>query len=146
MPADPSPVIALRDLTKRYGPTVAIRGLTLDVWPGEVFGFLGLNGAGKTTTIRILLDLLRPTSGRARVLGHDAQAEGLAVRASIGYLPGEISFYQDLTGHHVLDLLARLSATPVSAAYQRQLLERFEFAAGDLGRRLREYSTGMKRK
>lgn len=145
MPPD-SPVIALRELTKRYGRTVAVRGLTLDVWPGEVFGFLGLNGAGKTTTIRILLDLLRPTAGRASVLGHDCQADGLAARASIGYLPGEISFYQDLTGRRVLDLLARLSGMPVSAAYQRELLDRFEFAAADLGRRLREYSTGMKRK
>ncbi len=146
MPAHDSPVIELRDLTKRYGRTVAIRGLTLDVRPGEMFGFLGLNGAGKTTTIRILLDLLRPTAGRARVLGRDCQADGLAARASIGYLPGEITFYQDLTGRRVLDLLARLSASPVSPVYQRALLDRFEFGDADLGRRLREYSTGMKRK
>jgi ABC-2 type transport system ATP-binding protein len=146
MPADASPVIALRDLSKRFGRTVAIRGLTLDVWPGEIFGFLGLNGAGKTTTIRILLDLLRPTTGHASVLGRDCQSDGLAARASIGYLPGEITFYQDLTGRRVLDLLAGLSAVPPSRAYQQQLLDRFEFAAADLGRRLREYSTGMKRK
>jgi len=146
MPAEPPAVIALRDLTKRYGRTVAIRDLSLDVRSGEIFGFLGLNGAGKTTTIRILLDLLRPTAGRASVLGRDCQADGLSVRAAIGYLPGEISLYQDLTGRRVLDLLARLSSTPVSADYQRQLLERFELSEVDLGRRLREYSTGMKRK
>jgi ABC-2 type transport system ATP-binding protein len=146
MALDDSPVIALRDLTKRYGRTVAVRRLTLDVRAGETFGFLGLNGAGKTTTIRILLDLLRPNAGRASVLGRDCQSEGLAVRAAIGYLPGEITFYHDMTGRQVLDLLGRLSATPVSRDYQRQLLDRFQLAASDVDRRLREYSSGMKRK
>jgi len=146
MSLDASPVIALRDLTKRYGRTVAVRGLTLEVRTGETFGFLGLNGAGKTTTIRILLDLLRPNAGRASVLGRDCQSEGLAVRAAIGYLPGEITFYQDMTGRQVLDLLGRLSARPVSPGYQRQLLDRFQLAPSELDRRLREYSSGMKRK
>jgi ABC-2 type transport system ATP-binding protein len=143
---DQTPVIVLDDLTKRYGRTPAVRQLTLEVRPGETFGFLGLNGAGKTTTIRVLLDLLRPTSGRASVLGRDCQREGLAVRAAIGYLPGEISFYQDMTGRQVLDLLGRLGATRPAPGYVQQLLDRFEFAAADLDRRLREYSTGMKRK
>ena len=146
MAADDAAVIALRDLTKRYGRTVAVRGLTLEVRAGETFGFLGLNGAGKTTTIRILLDLLRPTAGRASVLGRDCQADGLAVRAAIGYLPGEIVFYHDMTGRQVLDLLARLSAAPVSRQYQGGLLDRFQLTHGDLDRHLREYSTGMKRK
>jgi ABC-2 type transport system ATP-binding protein len=141
-----SVAIALRDLTKQYSRTVAVRGLTLEVRAGETFGFLGLNGAGKTTTIRILLDLLRPTAGRAAVFGLDCQADGLAVRAAIGYLPGEIAFYQDMTGRQLLDLLARLSLSPVLRDYQHQLLDRFQLMAGDLARRLREYSTGMKRK
>jgi ABC-2 type transport system ATP-binding protein len=140
-----APVIVLENLMKRYGRTVAVRALTLEVHRGEIFGFLGLNGAGKTTTIRILLDLLRPTAGRAAVLGHDCQRDGLAVRAAIGYLPGEISFYQDLTGRHVLDLLGRLGSAP-ARDYVHQLLERFELTASDLDRCLREYSTGMKRK
>ncbi len=141
-----APVIVLEHLTKRYGRNPAVRDLTLEVPPGEIFGFLGLNGAGKTTTIRILLDLLRPTAGRASVLGHDCQRDGLAARASIGYLPGEISFYQDMTGRRVLDLLGRLSGESSAAAYVRQLLDRFELSDADLDRRLREYSTGMKRK
>ncbi len=140
-----SPAIVLNDVTKRYGRTPAVRDLTLEVRGGETFGFLGLNGAGKTTTIRILLDLLRPTAGRASVLGHDCQREGLRVRAAIGYLPGEITFYQDMTGRQVLDLLGRLGAAP-PPDYAQQLLDRFELGAGDLDRRLREYSTGMKRK
>jgi len=145
MAAD-SPVIALENLTKHYGRIVAVRAVTLDVSVGEIFGFLGLNGAGKTTTIRILLDLLRPTAGRASVLGHDCQRDGLAARAAIGYLPGEISFYQDLTGRQVLDLLGRLGDTAPARDYLRRLLDRFELTAADLDRRVREYSTGMKRK
>ncbi len=73
--------IRLEHLGKRYGRVTALRDVSLDVEPGEVFGFLGLNGAGKTTTIRILLDLVRPTSGRAAIFGRDCQARGLDVRA-----------------------------------------------------------------
>ena len=141
-----APVIVLDKLTKRYGRTLAVRDLTLEVRRGETFGFLGLNGAGKTTTIRILLDLLRPTAGRASVLGRDCQREGLAARAAIGYLPGEITFYQDMTGRQVLHLLGRLGRAGPDPACVRQLLDRFEFGEADLDRRLREYSTGMKRK
>ncbi len=141
-----SPAIAIDHLMKRYGRTVAVRSLTLEVQAGEIFGFLGLNGAGKTTTIRVLLDLLRPTAGRAAVLGHDCQREGLAVRAAIGYLPGEISVYADLTGRQVLDVLGGLDRVAPAPAYVQQLLDRFELTSADLDRRLREYSTGMKRK
>jgi ABC-2 type transport system ATP-binding protein len=141
-----APVIALLNLTKRYGRTLAVRDLALEVRAGETFGFLGLNGAGKTTTIRILLDLLRPTSGRASVLGRDCQREGILVRAAIGYLPGEITFYPEMTGRQVLTLLGRLSAAPVSREHLHQLVDRFELAPADLDRRVREYSTGMKRK
>jgi ABC-2 type transport system ATP-binding protein len=141
-----APAIVLDHLTKAYGRLVAVRDLSLEVASGEVFGFLGLNGAGKTTTIRVLLDLLRPTSGRARVLGRDCQREGLAVRAQVGYLPGEIVLYNDMTGGQVLGLLGRLGAEPVRREYVRALYDRFELTATDLGRRLREYSTGMKRK
>src|SRR5690349_2512350 len=93
-----APAIRLEGLGKRYGRVTALDGVTLDVRPGEVFGFLGLNGAGKTTTIRILLDLVRPTAGRAEVFGHDCRADGLAVRRMVGYLPGELGFYGDMTG------------------------------------------------
>jgi ABC-2 type transport system ATP-binding protein len=138
--------IAIRGLTKRFGRLVAVRALTLEVEPGQVFGFLGLNGAGKTTTIRILLDLLRPTAGTAAILGHDCQTDGLAARAQVGYLPGEVGFYRDMTGRQVLDLLSRLSHLPTHAPWQRELLERLDFRNQDLDRRLREYSTGMRRK
>jgi len=138
--------ISIRGLTKRYGNVLAVNNLSLDAAQGEILGFLGLNGAGKTTTIRILLDLLRPSSGTASILGHDCQREGLQARLNIGYLPGEMGIYSDLTGREVLDLLARLNEQMIDKARRRELQERLEFADSDLRRRLREYSTGMKRK
>jgi len=141
-----TPAVCTRGLTKRYGRLVAVKNLDLAVEPGQVFGFLGLNGAGKTTTIRILLDLLRPTAGRAAILGHDCQADGLAARALVGYMPGEGGFYRDMTGRQALGVLSKLAAREVRDAWQRELLERLAFRDSDLDRRVREYSTGMKRK
>ena len=141
-----APAIHLEHLGKRYGRLTALRDVSLDVDTGEIFGFLGLNGAGKTTTIRILLDLVRPTTGRAAVFGADTQAHSLNVRARIGYLPGEPGFYGDMTGEATLDLLGRLGGSPVDPGWRRELLNRLELAASDLRRRTREYSTGMKRK
>ena len=138
--------ISIRGLTKRYGNVLAVSNLSLEVVPGEILGFLGLNGAGKTTTIRILLDLLRPDSGHAFLLGHDCQTDGLQARLNIGYLPGELGIYSDLTGREVLDLLAGLNGHAIDKPRRRELQDRLEFPDSDLRRRLREYSTGMKRK
>ncbi|MGC4970188.1 ABC transporter ATP-binding protein [Streptomyces globisporus] len=82
-------VIELRELTKTYGTRRGLTGLTLDVVQGEVFGFLGPNGAGKSTTIRLLLDLIRPTAGRATVLGLDPRGDGVQLRRRVGYLAGD---------------------------------------------------------
>ena len=138
--------VTLDRLSKRYGRLLAVNDLSFEVPEGEVFGFLGLNGAGKTTTIRLLLDLLRPTSGRAFVFGLDCRRRGLEVRAGIGYLPGELGLPGDMTGQQALDLLARLGRRPVKAPWRNTLLERLRLKPSDLSRRLREYSTGMKRK
>jgi len=146
MSASPDAAIRLDHLGKHYGRITALRDLSLVVETGEIFGFLGLNGAGKTTTIRILLDLVRPTAGRAAVFGADCQSDSLAVRARVGYLPGEPGFYGDMTGEATLDLLGRLGRSRVDPAWRRALLDRLELPASDLRRRIREYSTGMKRK
>jgi ABC-2 type transport system ATP-binding protein len=138
--------ISIRGLTKRYGKVVAVNRLDLEVQRGEVFGFLGLNGAGKTTTIRILLDLLRPTSGSAAVFGHDCQSDSLQARTAVGYLPGEMGVYSDLTGRELLVFLERIGGRAVSREHRKALTERFELSERDLVRKLREYSTGMKRK
>src|SRR5258705_12573111 len=140
------PAISICGITKQYGKLRAVNNLSLDVNEGEILGFLGLNGAGKTTTIRILLDLLRPTGGRALIFGHDCQSEGLQARSNIGYLPGEMGIYSDLTGREVLDLLAALNNRPMDKKHRGELQERLNLPDNDLRRRLREYSTGMKRK
>ncbi len=140
------PAIAIRDLAKSYGPVHAVRGVTFDVQRGEIFGFLGLNGAGKTTTIRILLDLLRPSRGQAQLFGLDCQRQSRQTRAMVGYMPGELGFYSDMTGLEVLDLMARLSGSAIEAGHRLLLADRLELARADLRRPLRVYSTGMKRK
>ena len=141
-----SAAISIRGLTKRYGSLTAVNHLDLQVERGEIFGFLGLNGAGKTTTIRILLDLLRPTSGTAALFGHDCQSDSLQARSAVGYLPGEMGVYSDFTGHELLAFLERIGGSTVSSKRRTSLIGRFELSDRDLSRKLREYSTGMKRK
>lgn len=140
------PAVSIRGLTKRYGPLAALNDLNLDIDRGEIFGFLGLNGAGKTTTIRLLLDLLRPSAGKAFIFGYDCRTEGLEARARIGYLPGELGLCLDLTALETLDFLDGLNRHPVDKRHRQELCDRLELPDSDLRRRLREYSSGMKRK
>jgi ABC-2 type transport system ATP-binding protein len=137
--------IKTTELTKYYGPVVGVEGLSLDVAQGEVFGFLGANGAGKTTTIRLLLDLLRPTSGSASILGLDCHRQGLAARRLVGYLPAEMPIYPELTGGGYLSFLAGIVNSGPPPHLER-LLRRFNVSDLDLARRMRDYSHGMKRK
>ena len=138
--------LRLDDLTKYYGRVVGIEGLSLEVQPGEIFGFLGANGAGKTTTIRMLVDLLRPSRGSAQVLGFDTRRDSLEARRRIGYLPSEMPLYPELTGAGYLGFLSRLAPGQTSAPRLAALLRRFDVSDLDLSRRMREYSQGMKRK
>ncbi len=138
--------IRLDDLTKRYGSIVAVEGLSLEVAPGEGFGFIGPNGAGKTTTIRLLLDLIRPTRGRASVFGFDCRSQGLEVRRRVGYLPGDMPMYPDLDGEGYLAFLARLGVRRWPRERLAALLDRFEVSGRDLHRRMGDLSHGTKRK
>ena len=108
----PDPIIRTEGLTKRYGHARGIDDLDLEVRPGEVFGFLGPNGAGKTTTIRTLLDFIRPTSGRALLFGLDSRRDSQAIRRRIGYLPGELTLYDSLSGVELLTYFAHLRGLP----------------------------------
>ena len=137
-----SDVIA-RDLVKRYGRVTALDGLSLEIEAGEIFGVLGPNGAGKTTTIRLLLGLLKPTSGDARVLGQPARTT-IATRADIGYLPGELSLWPGFTGWSTLKFLEQLTRRP--ALDRDALLERLGLGDAELRRPVRTYSDGMKQK
>jgi ABC-2 type transport system ATP-binding protein len=105
------PAVAVRadDLTKRYGETIAVDALSLDIYRGEVFGLLGPNGAGKTTTILMLLGLTEPTSGSALVDGMDPTRDPLRVKSRVGYLPDEVGFYENLTGRDNLLYTADLN-------------------------------------
>lgn len=105
--AAPSAILTEK-LTKYYGRRPGIADLDLEVLPGEIFGFIGPNGAGKTTTIRLLLDLLHPTSGRATLLGLDAHRQSVALRRSLGYLPGEFGLEVRMTGRELLQYFGRL--------------------------------------
>jgi ABC-2 type transport system ATP-binding protein len=134
--------IATRSLTKRYGRQRGIEELNLEVHHGEVFGFLGPNGAGKTTTIRTLLDLLRPTSGSARVLGMDTRSDRAEIHRRVGYLPGEFVAYQNLTGREYLTYLASLRGG-IEKRYVTELAESLD---ADLDRRIASLSHGSKQK
>ena len=135
-------VIATSGLTKDFGSGRGLFGLDLEVHQGEVFGFLGPNGAGKSTTMRLLLDLIKPTGGSARVLGLDTVADSLAIRRRIGFLPGDWALYPKQTGRAVLDYLARLRGG-VDPRLRDSLAERFD---ADLDRPLHELSTGNRQK
>ena len=134
--------ILLERMTKRYGKSRGVADLELEVELGCVFGFLGPNGAGKTTTIRVLLDLIRPTSGRALVFGLDSRRESMAIRRRSGYLPGELSLYGRLTGDETLRYFANLRGG-VDPGSVRALCERLDF---DAGKKVADLSTGNRRK
>jgi ABC-2 type transport system ATP-binding protein len=136
------PAVATLGLTKFYGKTRGIEGLDLRVERGEVFGYLGPNGAGKTTTIRLLLDLIRPTSGRATVVGLDAHGDSLEVRRRTGYLPGELRLPDRSTAGAFLRYLGRLRGG-VDRAVVGELAERLDL---DPERRIGDLSKGNKQK
>src|SRR6186997_2912540 len=102
------PMIEAAALRKRYGETEAVKGIDLQVQPGEIFGFLGPNGAGKTTTIKMLVGLLRPSSGVARIGGHDIQREPIAAKSLIGYVPDQPYLPEKLTAREFLRFIAGL--------------------------------------
>lgn len=132
--------IRLDGLSKDYGEVLALDSLSLDVAEGEIFGYLGPNGAGKTTTIRILLGLLNPTSGTAKVFGVDVSQEDafVEVKQRIGYLPERLGFSEDVTGQRVLDYHGSVKGD----TRRDELLDRF---TPPLDRPVRDYSSGNKR-
>src|SRR5580658_4976538 len=104
--ANPPPVIELENLTRRYGKTDAVNGLSLKVRAGKCYGFFGRNGAGKTTTIKCLLNLLRPGAGTVRVFGMDPQREEVPIKSRLAYVPDVVAFYPWMTVNDTLEYLA----------------------------------------
>lgn len=129
-------------LVKRYGRRTALHGIDLNIEPGTIYGVIGPNGAGKTTTMRLLLDIIRPTSGHARVLGTDPRTGGAALRRRIGFLPGELRLEGRVTGRTLLKHYSRISG-PVAAGAIDELAARLDL---DLSRQVRKLSKGNKQK
>lgn len=134
--------VEIHGLVKSYGATRALAGLDLTLPTGQVLGFLGPNGAGKTTTIRILLGLLRADSGVVRLLGGDPWRQGVALHRRLGYVPGDVALWPNLTGGQIIDLLGR-AAGGLEKARRAEMLDRFDL---DPSTRARAYSKGNRQK
>src|SRR5688572_28010683 len=129
-------------LTKRYGKLEALSNLNLDVYRSEIFGYLGPNGAGKTTTIRLVMDMIRPTSGQVQIFGLDANKDSVKLHQRLGNLPGELTLWDHMTGWEVVHYLGDLRGS-VDMKYVGELAERLEM---NMNRKVKECSSGMKRK
>ncbi|HEX3871138.1 MAG TPA: ABC transporter ATP-binding protein, partial [Pirellulales bacterium] len=140
-------MIELKDVTRAYGPKMAVAGLTLTVPRGELFALLGTNGAGKTTTIKMLVGLLRPTSGQVRICGHDMTTDGRAACQVIGYVPDEPYLYEKLSGREFLHFVAGMYGIPQRERNWRvdRSIDELDLAAfvDDL---CETYSNGMKQR
>lgn len=135
-------VIDVHDLRKSFGRVDALSGLDLQVNQGEVHGFLGPNGAGKSTTIRILLGLLRATSGTVALFGRDPWRDAVSLHREIAYVPGDVTLWPSLSGGETIDLLARMRGG-IDRRRRAELIERF---ALDPTKKARTYSKGNRQK
>jgi len=135
-------VIHTENLTKLYGDFPAVADLNLDVFKGEVYGYLGPNGAGKSTTIRVLLDHIRPTIGHASIFGLDTRTDSVEIKSRVGYLPGELTLYENMTGKDMLTYFGSLRGN-IDSPYVDELAERLDC---DLSQRLSKLSRGNRQK
>lgn len=134
--------ISVSELVKTFGSTRALDGLDLEVARGEVHGFLGPNGAGKSTTVRVLLGLLRPDAGTARLLDGDPWRDAVDLHRGLAYVPGDVTLWPNLTGGEVIDLLGRLRGG-IDRRRRDALLEHFDL---DPAKKSRSYSKGNRQK
>jgi ABC-2 type transport system ATP-binding protein len=136
------PIITTKGLTKRYGDFTALNQLDITVNKGEILGYLGPNGAGKTTTIRLLLGLIEPSEGAATIFGKDASKNTAELHKRIAYVPGETSYWPNMTGAETLHFLANIHGSS-NDDYQAELVEKFDF---DPNKKVRSYSKGNRQK
>ncbi|EGK07459.1 ABC superfamily ATP binding cassette transporter, ABC protein [Desmospora sp. 8437] len=135
-------VVQTNNLVKEFGKATALNGVNLQVEEGEVYGFIGPNGAGKSTTIRILLGMLKATSGTATIFGRDVWRDAVAIHERLAYVPGEVNLWPNLTGGEVLDLFASMKKQ-YSKGRERMLIDQF---ALDVSKKCRTYSKGNRQK
>ena len=144
---DPSVAVRADGLTKRYGETIAVDQLSLDIFRGEIFGLLGPNGAGKTTTILMLLGLTEPTSGSASVDGMDPTRDPLRVKSRVGYLPDDVGFYENMSGRDNLRYTAALNRLPFGEGERRvEELLALVGLSGVGDHKVEGYSRGMRQR
>lgn len=137
-------IISVSNLTKYYGSALGVQNINFTVNQGEIFGFLGPNGAGKTSTIRMLLDLLRPSSGEINIFGHEVYTHSLEIRKRCGYVPGNFSAYGNMTGADFLRFVA--SMRKAEPRLQESLIERFQLSQEDLSQKVKHLSHGTLQK
>ena len=137
-----SEIISIHNLHKHFGKVRALDGFDMSVAPGEVHGFLGPNGAGKSTAIRILLGLLKKTSGQVELFGQDPWKDAVELHGRLAYVPGDVSFWPNLTGGEIIDILGRLRGG-LDESRREHLLTRFEL---DPTKKFRTYSKGNRQK
>ncbi|HMS92478.1 MAG TPA: ABC transporter ATP-binding protein [Candidatus Saccharibacteria bacterium] len=142
--SDQQPTIVIDKLSKKYdrNQNYALHNLSLNIFPGEVYGFLGPNGAGKSTTIRLLMDFIRPTEGKASILGYDSLKQSLLVKQNVGYLSGDSDMYLKMTGRKFLKYMSELQPA-VSKKYTAELTSRLK---ADLNKPLGSLSRGNRQK
>lgn len=135
-------ILKTTNLTKMFGNFIALDNVNLEVNPGEVYGFIGPNGAGKSTTIRILLGILKATSGEATIFGQDVWQEAVDIHKRIAYVPGDVNLWPNLTGGEVIDLFIKLRGTN-NENRREELIKRFDL---DPTKKCRTYSKGNRQK
>lgn len=135
-------VVQIQNLQKKFGKFQALKDITFNVYPGEVFGFIGPNGAGKSTTIRVLLGILKKNGGQATIFGHDVWHDAVAIHKRLAYVPGDVYLWPNLTGGEVIDLFLKLNNQQHSAKTD-ELIKEFNL---DPTKKCRTYSKGNRQK
>ncbi len=135
-------IIEVRGVTKKFGNFTALNQINLTVGEGEIYGFIGPNGAGKSTTIRILLGMLKATSGEAKIFGKDVWKDAVEIHKRIAYVPGDVNLWPNLTGGEVIDLFLKMRKNGNNNR-REEMLERFEL---DPTKKCRTYSKGNRQK
>nr|WP_125592943.1 ABC transporter ATP-binding protein [Companilactobacillus baiquanensis] len=135
-------ILHIDHLQKKFGKFQALKNVTFDVYPGEVFGFIGPNGAGKSTTIRTLLGILRASGGTATLFGKDVYKDSVSIHKKLAYVPGDIYLWPNLTGGEIIDLFLKLGNTKHSAKTD-EMIKRFQL---DTTKKARTYSKGNRQK
>ncbi|GAA0328096.1 ATP-binding cassette domain-containing protein [Bacillus carboniphilus] len=135
-------VIRIKDLTKKFGSVQVLKGINLEVNKGEVLGFIGPNGAGKSTTIRVLLGILKATSGEISIFGKNAWDDAVEIHKKVAYVPGDVNLWPNLTGGEVIDLFMKLNGTK-NESRRDELIRKFDF---DPSKKCRTYSKGNRQK